>query len=73
MTKTNHKENGDFAENNEYALDEGNEYSFGENNEHQFDSTEGKKQADEHSWSNKREELLKRFGKWDEAKDTNDD
>jgi hypothetical protein len=55
--KTNHKENGDFSENNEYS----------------FDSDDGEKSASEHSWSNKRKENLKRLGLWEQVKEDSDD
>jgi len=41
--------------------------------ENKFTEDEARKTANEHSWSNKREELLKRFGKWDEAQKDSDD
>jgi len=39
---------------------------FVSENEYKFDSGTGKETAEEHSWSNRRKQTLKRFGLLDE-------
>lgn len=41
--------------------------------EFKFNSEKATEVSNEHAWSNRRKEILKRFGKWDDEKENSND